>query len=211
MKLARATVMFVAMTLVALAACSAGHSGGLDMGDLKTYASRVNGGGIECPLRFDRGLLRPVAAPRNAVVAPMRLDGFGSMGTIGSEHPGTPLAQREGIQIDCWFQIDSTRVDLSLVGVRNGKALGELAPQLQKLSHATPAQLLTFIDVNAKVGPGQVRVMPGSGAVAYTPIKGSGADIGLLVGYSPLAAGVAVPKQPGLKAITLRVALALST
>lgn len=180
------------------------------MGDLNTYARRVNGGGIECPLRFDSGLLRPAATPRNAIIAPLRLDGFGSMGTIGSEHPGTPLAQRKGIQIDCWFQIDTTRVDLSLVGVRNGKALGQLAAPLQKLSQATPAQLLTFIDVNAKMGPGHVQVMPGSGAVAYSPIKGSGADIGLLVGYSPLAAGAVVPKQSELRSITLRVASALA-
>lgn len=180
------------------------------MGDLKTYAGRVNGGGIECPLRFDSGLLRPAGAPRKAIIAPMRLDGFGSMGTIGSEHPGTSLAQRKGVQIDCWFQIDSTRVDLALVGVQNGRALGQLAAQLQELSQATPAQLLTFIDVNAKMGPGHARVMPGSGAVAYSPVEGSGADIGLLVGYSPLAVGAVVPKRAELNSITLRVASALA-
>ena len=210
MKRMRVSAALVFLALVALGACSAGHSGGLDIGDLKTYASRVNGGGIECPLRFDSALLRPAAAPRNAIIAPMRVDGFGSMGTIGSEHPGTPLAQRKGVQIDCWFQIGTTRVDLELVGVQNGKALGQLAAQLQKLSQATPAQLLTFIDVNAKMGPGQAQVMPGSGVVAYAPVKGSGADIGLLVGYSPLAAGAVVPKQSELKSITLRVASSLA-
>lgn len=194
----------------ALVSCGADAGSGIEIGDITTTAKRVNGGGAGCPLRFDTEILRPSSVPASSIISPLRVASNASMGTIGSEHPGTPLAARRGVEIDCWFKVRTLRIDVSLVGVAKGTALLQLATRLQQLSHSTNADLLAFLDANGDLHAGDARVVPGKGSVAYASVAATKGNVGLLVAYSPIDGRGTLPDADELRSTTRRLASALA-
>ena len=196
--------------VVLLAACTPGSDSGLDMGDLATVAGRVNGGGVECPLRFDREVLRPPSVSAKDMVVSLRIDGHGAMGTIGADDPTSRLGERRGIEVDCWYRVGMLRVDVSVVGVRNGTAIGQLSARLAQHAMATPAEMVAFLASNAHLSPGEARAVPGSGSVAYAPVQSSGADVGVMLSMAGIDGKVVPPSGHQLESMAAVLARAIA-
>lgn len=167
-------------------ACVAEPTRQLSAKDLENVAMRVRGGGAECPLRFDREHLRPREVSPDSIISPLRVAGHAAMGTIGKDKPESSLGRREGVQVDCWFRLANMRIDVSVVAVRDGKALAQLATRLEQHAKATPADMATFISAYADLAAGTAQAVPGKGSVAFARVSSGDSDMGLLVAYNKI-------------------------
>ncbi len=201
----------LALVMAVALACVPGAARGLDFGDVSTVAKRVVGGGAECPLRFDRDLLMPSGASSDSIIVPLRVAGNASRGTIGADKPESSLGKRRGIQVDCWFRIGTLQVDVALVAVREGKALAQLATRLEQHSESTPAEIATFISVNAQLQPNDAVAVPGKGSVAFTQVSSVDCDLGLLVAYHPIDGKGTPPDARELERISSALARDLAS
>lgn len=180
------TLLALVVSVVVLGSCVAEPTRQFQIGDLTNAARRVDGGGAECPLRFDREILRPPGVSAASIISPLRIDGSAARGTIGEDRPETDLGRRGGVQVDCWFRVTTLRVDVSVVAVRDGRAVAQLATRLEQHAGVSSAEIATFISASVDLAPGTAEAVPGGGAVAFARVASGDSDMGLLVAYQAI-------------------------
>ncbi len=201
----RAAGPLLVATVVAtlLAGCGATADRGIELGQLRDLARRVDTGGAECPLTLPASALRPSTVARNATILPFRSGTAASQGVVGD---GLPTS--DSVRITCRYAVDDLRVDLVVLGVPHGHALAGFADQLT--ARAGRATALTFIDANAGLGVGKARALPGNPPGAFARVAAAKGDVGLLVSAQARRPGARVPTPAAVAKMAQRIATALA-
>lgn len=182
---AGAVALFTLVALVS-AAC-AGNPGGTSIGELRTVAKRVVGGGAECPLAIDvAAALRPHGF--TGVVQPDQTNrAHASDAVIGADSPDSPLAEVQGVRVTCRFLAGPQRVTLVVVGVEKGHALSSLLGEVALFGGATKVDAAAFVNLMVDRRAGEARAVPGPGLAAAAPVATSDSSSqAVLVGVTPL-------------------------
>lgn len=215
---AGSAVALVTAALALLVGCGTASQTGIRLGDLRTAARRVEGGGVECPLSISPALLRPSAVAVDAVVLPDRTGGYGADGTIGtSSGQGQGQGQGSGpggpddVLITCAFRVGTVRIDLAIAGVTKGQAVTGLLHAIARQAAVPAATLIPFAARTADLHDGQAMVVPGRGAVAYAKVESASGDVGLVLAVSSRDGKTPLPDDAELTRMARRLAQTLSS
>ncbi len=210
----RSAGALVVAALALLVGCGTTNQTGIRLGDLRTAARRVEGGGVECPLSISPALLRPSAVAADAVVLPDRSGGHGSVGTIGgSTSPGSGSGSGSGdedVRITCAFRVGTMRVDLAVAGVAKGQAVTGLLSTMAHDAAVPTAKLIPFAARTADLRDGQAMVVPGRGSVAYAKLDAATGDVGLALAVSSLDGKTPLPDDNEITHMARTLAQSLS-
>lgn len=204
------TVAWVTFALVVAVGCGTTDQTGTRLGDLRTAARRVEGGGVECPIAFPPALLRPSSVERDAVVLPDRSDGHGSIGTIVDEHDATEDARVGDVTIVCTYKVGTLRVDIAIAGVSKGQAVSGMLPAIAHDAAVPVATLLPFAASSAELQPGQSMIVPGRGKVAFAKVESATGDVGLALAISSLDGKTPLPDDHEIEAMAAALAASLA-
>ncbi|MFI8853352.1 hypothetical protein [Streptomyces sp. 891-h] len=134
----------------------------------------ADGPGASCPVRYD-----VARAARSA-----GLDGAVEAGSVEGELPDgadSPLARSDGALVDCGYRLGKERLRLFTVGVRKGRAVTVLLPQIQHDARIGMDELLDYAGRLQRDRRGEVRLTPsGNVAAVRLPAAGEG-DLALVV------------------------------
>lgn len=200
----------ISVATLLLASCGAAPHNGVALGNLRTLARRVQGGGVECPISLAPSLLRPSTVPSDATILPFRIDGSGAVGVVGHEGPDMTLPDKDSVEITCRFKVDALRVDVVILGVPRGHAIAGLMPTFQRVSGLSASELTPFLDANAQTPVGRARTVPGKGRAAFARVPAANGDVGLVYSVASTDPRAAVPDNDEVAATTVRVARALA-
>jgi hypothetical protein len=176
--------LVLGILLLACAAC-ASSSSGLAVGDLRTIARRVEGGGSECPLSIPSAVLRPGTVARTVPVRPDTSNpSHASVGTLGSSAPGSSLAKDDGVLLVCRYVAGSVRVTVRVVGVGKGQASAHLFGTILALGKLSRAQGATFLDTAVHLSNGAAAPLPGRAHAAFAAVAGDRSNVALLLSVS---------------------------
>ena len=204
--------LVLGVLLLACAAC-ASSSSGLSVGDLRTIARRVQGGGAECPLSIPAALLRPSTVPP---VLPVRPDtsnpSHAAVGTLGSDRPGSSLARHDGVLLVCRYLAGRVRVTVRVAGVGKGHAAAQLFGTAMALGKLHPAQGATFLDTVVHLQDGTAAPLPGNAHAAFAAVAGDRSSVALLLSVSVAnGAGTRLPTSADLVAPAAAIAHLLAS
>lgn len=192
---ARAAVLLTCVALLGVAC--AGNPVGTSLGELRTAAKRVVGGGAECPLTIDvAAALRPQGF--TGVVQPDQANrAHAAAAEIGDDDPDSPLAEVHGVRVVCRFIAGPQRIALVVVGVEKGHALSAALDEVALLGGITKPDAAAFVNLMVDRRAGEARAVPGPGlaAVAHVATADSSSQV-ILVGVTPLT-GDGVPPAEG--------------
>ena len=200
----------VLVAILVLAGCGAAPRRGVELGNLRTLARRVEGGGVECPISIAPSLLRPSTVPSDSTILPFRIDGSGAVGVVGQEAPDVTLPDADSVQITCRYKIDALRVDVVILGVPRGNAISGLLPTFRRVSGLSVSQLTPFLYTNAQLPVGRSGTVPGKGRAAYSRVSAARGDVGLVFAVATTDERVALPDDDEVAATARKVARALA-
>ena len=204
--------LLLGVLLLAGAAC-ASSSSGLSVGDLRTIARRVQGGGSECPLSIPSAVLRPGTVARTVPVRPdVSNPSHASVGTLGSSSPGTSLAKDDGVVLVCRYLAGSVRVTVRVVGVAKGQASAHLFGTILALGKLSRAQGATFLDTAVHLPNGAAAPLPGRSNAAFAAVAGDRSNVALVLSVSDVNGGGApLPTSADLVAPAAAIAHLLAS
>jgi hypothetical protein len=174
----------LAALLLASSACAASQSG-LSVGDLRTIARRVDGGGAECPLSIPAAVLRPSTVSASVPVRPdISNPSHASVGTIGSDVPGSGLARDDGVLLVCRYLAGPVRVTVRVVGVGKGQASAHLFGTMLALGKMSRSQGAAFLDTVVHLPHGAAAPLPPRAHAAFAVVAGDRSNVALLLSVS---------------------------
>lgn len=175
-RLGRGVLRYVALGVIVgvLAGCGLATQRGVELGQLRDLARRVEGGGAECPLAVPARLLRPSTVDRDEPVVALRVGGPGADGAVGKG-----LSSDDDVRITCRFTTGDAAITLDIVGVTRGHAIGAFTEQLKKRGDS--ADVVSFVDVNATLPIGRSSPLPGEPPAAFARVAAAQGDIALVL------------------------------
>ncbi len=193
----------VAMAVVVLAGCGLTSKRGVELGQLRELARRVEGGGAECPMSLPARHLRPSTVDPDAPVVPQRTGGPGSDAVIGD---GLPSG--DDVRITCRYAVGDATVTVEVVGVTRGHAISGFADALKKRGDG--GVVLTFIDVNASLPVGRASSLPGEPPAAFARVAAATGDVALVLSVGRTAPDAALPSRAEVERNAEAIAAALA-
>lgn len=207
----RAAGAVLACAVVLTAGCGASSKRGVEVGGLRTYARRVQGGGAECPISFPPSLLRTSTVPADATILPFRIDGMGAVGIVGHDDPTVTLPGADDVEITCRFKVDALRIDIVIQGVPKGHAIAGMLPTFLRITGLAAPELAPFFATNADLPVGRAQMLPGKGHGAYTRVRAAAGDVGLVYGVSTTDPKVKLPPDGEITAKAVALARSVAS
>jgi hypothetical protein len=196
-------VLSVLLALAAVAGCGLASKRGVELGQLRDLARRVEGGGAECPMSLPERHLRPSTVDRDAPVVPLRTGGHGSDAAIGEGLPGD-----DDVRITCRYAIGDATVTVEVVGVTKGHAITAFADDLKQRGDG--GSVLTFIDVNANLPVGRASTLPGEPPAAFARVAAATGDVALVLSVGRAEPDAALPTKAEVERNAEAIAAALA-
>lgn len=188
--------------VVLLGACGVADNRGVELGHLRDLARRVEGGGVECPLAIPHAALRPAGVDADAPVLPLRQGGPGSDGVIG----GDDLPGEDSVKIMCRWSIQDRAVILEVIGVKGEHAIASF----DLAERGDTADVLDFLEVNARLPLGEAIVLPGDPPAAFSRVRASHGDVALVLTVDAETDRVTLPDDDQLEQMAVGIAHALA-